>query len=68
MSLEKMDELFGITDDFLRMMDESQQERAASRTGAGQNQVVGLSSLITSATTSEKRNTDSSNDVPVYRV
>lgn len=31
MSLEKMDELFGITDDMLRIMDENQRERAASR-------------------------------------
>lgn len=68
MSLEKMDELFGITDDFLRIMDENQRERAASTMGTGQDQVVGLSSLLTTATASEKRNTGSSNDVPVYRV
>lgn len=35
MSLEKMDELFGITDDLLRMMDESRREHAASRTTVG---------------------------------
>jgi hypothetical protein len=68
MSLEKMDELFGITDDFLRIMDENQRERAASRTGASQNQVVGLEGLATTAMGSEKRNTGSSNDVPVYSV
>ncbi|KUI71373.1 putative quinate permease [Cytospora mali] len=65
MSLEKMDELFGITDDFLRVLDENQRERAASSTGTGQDQVVGLSSLMRTGTGSEKRNTGSSKDMPV---
>ncbi|ROW02818.1 hypothetical protein VSDG_01820 [Cytospora chrysosperma] len=68
MSLEKMDELFGITDDLLRIMDENQRERAASRTGPSQSQVIGLESLATAAIGSEKRNTGSSNDMPVYSV
>lgn len=66
MSLEKMDELFGITDDLLRIMDENQRERAASRTVAELDD-VGLVSLYTNATTvtasgdvSGKRNTRSS--------
>lgn len=68
MSLEKMDELFGITDDMLRIMNENQRERAASR------EVpelvlndVGLASFYTTATTmaasadtSEKIDTGSS--------
>lgn len=68
MSLEKMDELFGITDDMLRIMDENQRERAASR--AVPELVlsdVGLASfhnnattMVASAGTSEKINTVSS--------
>lgn len=65
MSLENMDELFGITDDFLRIMDENQRERAASSTAVGEDQVVGLSSLAAQATASEKRNTGSSKELPI---
>lgn len=72
MSLEKMDELFGITDDLLKIMDERQRGRAESRTAAGP------ASLFTAATTVvvpgemfEKRNTEacrSRNTSPVYHV
>ena len=68
MSLENMDELFGITDDFLRIMDENQLERVAGSTGSGEHQVVGLSSLAAQATASDKMNTGSSKDVPVYKL
>ncbi|ROW09201.1 hypothetical protein VPNG_05762 [Cytospora leucostoma] len=68
MSLEKMDELFGITDDFLRVMDENHRERAASRTAAGEAQVAGLGSLAKMATASGERNNESSKELPIYRV
>lgn len=68
MSLEKMDELFGITDDLLRIMDENQRERTASRTAPELTpDGMGLASLYTNAATlvasvgaAEKRDTGSS--------
>lgn len=78
MSLEKMDELFGITDDLLRIMDENQRERAASRTVPEiALDDVGLAGLYTNATTliapvkaSEKRDAGSSRtkETPPYRI
>lgn len=68
MSLEKMDELFGITDDFLRVMDENHRERAASRMAAGETQVAGRGSLTKMATASGERQNESSRELPVYRV
>lgn len=76
MSLEKMDELFGITEDLMRVLDDNQRERAASRAAAGGND-LGLGSLYTTATAipafaeeSEKKNTGSSRprDEPPYRL
>lgn len=75
MSLEKMDELFGITDDLIRIMNENERDRAASRT-LPEIDGAGLTSLYTDATTiissgsaSEKRNTGSSrSEVPPYRI
>lgn len=52
MSLEKMDELFGIMDDLLRILDENQRERVTSKRvpelALGN---LGLTSLYTNATT-----------------
>lgn len=50
MSLEKMDDLFGITDDLLRMMDEDQRERAASRSAAGKLDTLVPGSSYTATT------------------
>lgn len=76
MSLEKIDGLFGITDDLLRMMDESQRERTAGRNAAGEfdNLVPGSSYTATTVAMSsgdlDKRHTGSSRlkDEPVYRL
>lgn len=73
MSLEKMDGLFGITDDLLRMMDESQRERAASRNAAGEFDTLAPGTSYTAIRTSgdlDKRHTGSSKskDEPVYRL
>ncbi|KAF3771015.1 hypothetical protein M406DRAFT_35556 [Cryphonectria parasitica EP155] len=77
MSLEKMDELFSITEDLLRIMDENQRERAESRTTAAQQNATWMGSLYTSASrmptfmeTPEKRYTGSSRspDEPIYRL
>lgn len=76
MSLEKMDQLFGITDDLLRIVDDDRRERIASRTAEGD--IMGLGSLsnatapaIGRVNFSEKRNMGSSSSrdqSPVYRV
>lgn len=71
MSLEKMDALFGITDDLLRIMDENQRERAASRTAVGGFDTLMPSSLYTATTVAgpvDKRHTGSSTskDEPTY--
>lgn len=70
-----MDELFGITDDLIRIMDENQRERAASRTvpridGLGLDCLcIDASTLTSSGGASEKRNTVSSrSEVPPYRI
>lgn len=76
MSLEKMDGLFGITDDLLRMMDESQRERTASRNAAGDFDALAPGSSYMSTTVArpsgelDKRHTGSSKskDEPVYRL
>lgn len=73
MSLEKMDELFGITDDLLRMMDENQRERAASRTAAREAVHGSIYTVTTVAVLSsdlDKRHTGSSGskDEPIYRL
>lgn len=76
MSLEKMDALFGITDDLLRIMDENQRERAASRTAAEELDTLVPGSIYTATTVAgpadefDKLHTGSSRskDEPVYRV
>lgn len=76
MSLEKMDALFGITDDLLRIMDENQRERAASRTTAKGLDTLVPGSVYTATTVAEtageyeKRHTGSSGskDEPIYRL
>lgn len=76
MSLEKMDELFGITDDLMRIIDDNRRERAVSSTAEGT--VVGLASLSNAAAPAsgragvlDKRNAGSASSrdqSPVYRV
>lgn len=77
MSLEKMDGLFGITDDLLRMMDESHRERTASRNATGELDILVPGSSYTATTIMarpsidlDKRHTGSSRskDEPVYRL
>lgn len=76
MSLEKMDALFGITDDLLRIMDENQRERVASRTAAEGLDTLVPGSVYTATTVAEtageydKRHTGSlgSKDEPIYRL
>lgn len=76
MSLEKMDGLFGITDDLLRMMDESQRELTASRNAARELDTLVPGSSYTATTVTrpsgelDKRHTGSSRskDEPVYRL
>lgn len=76
MSLEKMDALFGITDDLLRIMDENHRERSASRTAAQGSDTLVPGSVYTATTVAEaageydKRHTGSSGskDEPIYRL
>lgn len=76
MSLEKMDGLFGITDDLLRMMDESQRERTASRSATEELATLVPGSSYTATIMArasvdlDKRHTGSSRskDEPVYRL
>ncbi|KAJ4425197.1 hypothetical protein N0V82_000006 [Gnomoniopsis sp. IMI 355080] len=76
MSLEKMDDLFGITDDLLRMMDDNQLERAASRNAAGKLDTLVPGSSYTATAVAgpsidlDKRHTGSSRskDEPLYRL
>lgn len=76
MSLEKMDALFGITDDLLRVMDENQRERTASRNATGEldTWVPGSSytaTIVTGPSSDlDKRHTGSSRskDEPVSRL
>lgn len=77
MSLEKMDALFGITDDLLRIMDENQRQRAAaSRTAAEGLDTLVPGSVYTATTVAEtageydKRHTGSSGskEEPIYRL
>lgn len=76
MSLEKMDDLFGITDELMRVLNDDRRERAAGSRAEGD--VMGLGSLLNvvapaigRADISEKRNTGSSSShdqSPVYMV
>ncbi|PSS00825.1 galactose-proton symporter [Coniella lustricola] len=79
MSLEKMDKLFGITDDFLRVVDENKRERAASRMAVAEEANstfltaslrAGVPALPTLAEASEKLHAGSMQwkDEPVYRL
>lgn len=76
MSLEKMDELFGITDDLLRVVDNGRRQRTATSTASGDVMGLGnLSNVIApaggQADISEKRNMVSSHSrdrSPVYRM
>lgn len=76
MSLEKMDDLFGITNDLLRMMDENQRERAASRNVAGELDTCVPGSSYTATTVIgpssdlDNRHTESSRSKyePIYRL
>ncbi|KAJ4389358.1 hypothetical protein N0V93_006825 [Gnomoniopsis smithogilvyi] len=77
MSLEKMDDLFGITDDLLRMMDENQRERAAMRSAASELEtlvVPGRSYMATTMAGSngnlDKQHTGPSRSInePVYQL